>query len=182
MLSPMIPLLVATIGSLVLVPAAVAKLVDPTPASVALRELGVRANRGFVRAIALGELAAAGCFVVSALGLIAPRGPGAALALTYAVFAVIVRRLMVLDTSCGCFGASPIPPGVPHLIVNVSVATAAGWTAVAQPSAPGGGWWWAGTVLAAWAVVLFLTSYSELMAHVRDLRARDGWPATPLGG
>lgn len=118
--------------ALVLVVSGIGKLVDPWPPTAAMRDAGLpvpfrgRAVGGY----ALGALEAA-------IGLAALAVPewwaAAALGGFYAALAAFVLRLRARDDSagCGCFGASSTPPGVAHVVLNVSGAVFALVTAVA---------------------------------------------------
>ena len=112
--------------ALVLVVSGIGKLVDPWPATGAMRDAGLpvpfrgRAVGG--RALGVAEI------TVGLAGLAVPAWWAAAgVALVYAGFAAFVVRLRGRDehAGCGCFGAASTPPGRVHLFLNLT-ATAVG--------------------------------------------------------
>lgn len=112
--------------ALVLVVSAVGKLVDPWPATGAMRDAGLPLPfRGRPYAgIALG-------IVEGAIGLAALTVPewwaATALGVFYAALAGFVWTLRRRDSTagCGCFGASSTPPGTAHLVLNAGGALTA---------------------------------------------------------
>ena len=118
--------------ALVLVVSAFGKLVDPWPATEAMRDAGLPVPfRGRpVAGVALGLIEG----TVGVLALAVPAWwAAAALAAFYAALAGFVARLRSRDgdAGCGCFGASSVPPGAAHLVLNATGACVAGLTAVA---------------------------------------------------
>jgi hypothetical protein len=112
--------------ALVLVVSAVGKLVDPWPATGAMRDAGLPVPfRGRpYGGIALGV-------VEGAVGLVALAVPAwwaaTALGAFYAALAGFVWTLRRRDSTagCGCFGASTTPPGTAHLVLNAAGAVTA---------------------------------------------------------
>jgi hypothetical protein len=127
-------------AALLLAGAGVAKLTTPGPAVAMLRRawrrLPARAARpGSMRFAGAAELAVA-LAVVAAGG----RWPAVLLAAAYAVFTGVALRLLRRGsrTSCGCFGRTDSPVGLPHVVVDVS-ATALAVAAAVRPPGPVGG-------------------------------------------
>lgn len=112
--------------ALVLVVSAVGKLVDPWPATGAMRDAGLPVPfRGRPYAgIGLG-------IVEGAIGVVALAVPAwwaaTALGAFYASLAGFVWTLRHRDSTagCGCFGASSTPPGTAHLVLNAAGAVTA---------------------------------------------------------
>lgn len=110
--------------ALVLVVSGVGKLVDPWPATAAMRDAGLPVPfRGrAVGGVVLGA-------VETSIGLAALAVPRwwAALALAgfYAALTAFVVRLRTRDgdAGCGCFGASSTPPGTAHVVLNATATT-----------------------------------------------------------
>ena len=109
--------------ALVLVVSGIGKLVDPWPATGAMRDAGLpvpfrgRAVGG--RALGAAEIA------VGLAGLAVPEWWAAAgIAVVYAGFAAFVLRLRRRDehVGCGCFGAASTPPGRAHLVLNLTAS------------------------------------------------------------
>lgn len=109
--------------ALVLVVSAVGKLVDPWPATAAMRDAGLPVPfRGRpYGGIALGIVE--GTIGLAALAVPAWWAAGA-LGAFYAALAGFVWTLRRRDSTagCGCFGASSTPPGTAHLVLNAAAA------------------------------------------------------------
>ncbi len=112
----------------VLIVSGAAKLIDPAPAAIAMRDAGLPLPfRGRpVSGIVIG-------LVEAAVGLVALAIPtwwaASMLGAVYLGFAAFILRLRSRDgeAGCGCFGSSSTPPGTAHLVLNLSaVAVAAG--------------------------------------------------------
>lgn len=174
---------VALVGAGLLVPAGVAKLRRPVGAADALGWHSRRAHAA-VRGVGAGEIALAGAVLVTG-------GPTAAalLALAYLVFAAVAVRQRRRGASCGCFGQAEAPVGLLHVVVNLTVAVAAGLAALGTvPVAAGthldalGG----GTALLAGAmVVVAVATVQQLLTGLPELRAatrRVTLPAPRTGG
>jgi hypothetical protein len=117
--------------ALVLVVSGIGKMIDPWPATGAMRDAGLPVP---FRARALGGRLLG--TVEAAIGLLALATPAwwaaAALGAFYSALAAFVVRLRSRDgeAGCGCFGASSTPPGPAHLVLN-GVAAAVGFGAAA---------------------------------------------------
>ena len=127
--APLMPGLL-TAGAL-FVWAGLVKLRRPGTAEVFLASLGVPAPRLFVRAGALLELAAGGGV------LFRPQLAAVAVALLYALFAVLVAIQLRQQTGvpCGCLGADTGPASHFHLALNLVCVALAGAAALAPPPA-----------------------------------------------
>lgn len=112
--------------AVVLIVSGAAKLLDPAPASAAMRDAGLPVPfRGRpVTGIALGA-------VEVGIGLIALAVPAwwaaSLLGAVYLGFAGFILRLRAQDgdASCGCFGSSSTPPGAAHLVLNIAAVAVA---------------------------------------------------------
>ena len=121
--------------SLVLLASGATKLLDPAPLGDALIELGVLPEgdprRGALAGRALGAVEV---LVGGAALVVGGRVTAVLVALSYAVFTVIVaaswRRGL---RSCGCFGASSSPPAASHVALN-TVSTCVALGAVLWPA------------------------------------------------
>ena len=116
--------------ALVLVISGIGKVLDPWPATGAMRDAGLPVPfRGrAVGGIALGAVEA----TVGVVGLAVPAWWAATLLGSfYAALAIFVIRLRARDgdAGCGCFGASSTPPGTAHVVLNVTAAVVAFATA-----------------------------------------------------
>ena len=121
-----------TISAVVLIVSGGAKLVDPAPTAGALRAARLPSGRGWVWALAVGEV----ILGTTALTVPDPWAP-AGVALAYLAFAGFVAHALRADIpiqSCGCFGRSDTPPTGLHLVVNLVLAT--GSMAAAFTGAP----------------------------------------------
>lgn len=167
-----------------LVAAGALKAADPVDTARALGELvpGVapRTVRAGVRTVAATEAllgAAAGLFPVPALA--------AAVAATYAGFAVfvaVVRRRGGALASCGCFGTADTPVTALHVVVDLALAAAAATVALTTPAPTVGAVLErqplrgvplvAGAVLLAALVFLALAALARLQGTRRMLAAR----------
>jgi len=111
------------------------KVVRPAFTARAMREMGLPASPGIVRAGALAELGIAAGALVGGGRLLA-----ALVAASYAGFAGFVfaalRRGVPLS-SCGCFGADDTPPTATHLVLNLAAAAVAGAVAITGSGAGG---------------------------------------------
>lgn len=116
-----------------LVAAGVAKAVRPLSTARALYAAGLPAPPALARGIGVAEVGVGVWF------LLAPSGPaGAALAAMYLAFAGFVGFLLLArpgTASCGCAGASDVPPSVIHLALNILAAAAAASAAFDPPDA-----------------------------------------------
>jgi hypothetical protein len=156
------PVFFLAAGLLVL--AGVLKLASPRPTAQALLDAGLPGSRGLARGVGAFEVAA------GIWAFVAPSSGGAlALAVVYLVFAgflgFILRARPDAD-SCGCAGATAVPPSRLHLTLN-AVAGLVGlrYAALAGPAI--GSWTaslgWAavpivaGMTLAGWLTVIVVT-------------------------
>src|SRR3954470_13883554 len=112
--------------------AGVAKAWRPAATARTLTDAGLPGRGGI--AIVLGAVEV----VVAATAAVATGPvPAALVAVCYLGFAGFVALGMRRGTrgSCGCFGAgTSVPPGVPHLIVNLAAAAVAAAVALAPPA------------------------------------------------
>jgi hypothetical protein len=168
-------------AALLLVCSGAAKLRAPAPAGRTIGALlpAVRRARPGVlawlaRSVGAGEVAVGGA--VLALG---GRGPAAALAAGYLIFAVVAVRLRTagVGVPCGCFGRSDAPVGVQHIVLNAVCAGVAA-AAAAQPVGAAGGLLQHGAFVAAiglmqvallaWLGYLAITALPALTALARE--------------
>ena len=117
-------MLIAAVSTIVLVllgVSGIAKLVDSTPTSGALRSVGLPSGRATV--LALGVLEVGAAFVALIWGGMALLF-AAILYLGFMGFTMwaVVRRLPI--QSCGCFGKADTPPSFFHVIYNALASTA----------------------------------------------------------
>ncbi len=156
------PVFFLAAGLLVL--AGATKILRPDPTAQALLDAGLPGTLGAARGVGVVEV------VVGALACLAPATGGAiALGALYLTFAGYLGFLLVARPdagSCGCAGATPVPPSLLHLVLDL-VAGAAGF-AYATTSAPALTAWiatlgWAavpavfGLVVAGWLVTVAVT-------------------------
>lgn len=118
--------------ALVLVVSGFGKLMNPGPASAAMRDarLPVPFRGRAVTGAALGVAEAA----VGLTALAVPAWWAAGLlGGTYLGFLAFILRLRSRDgaAGCGCFGASSTPPGTAHLVLNAVAVAVAGTAVVA---------------------------------------------------
>ena len=122
----------AFVAAGLLVAAGVAKVVRPLSTARAMYAAGLPGHQALVRGIGLAEVGVGSWF------LLAPSGPaGAALAAMYLAFAGFVGFLLLVapgTASCGCAGASDVPPSVIHLALNTLAAAAAAAAALDPPT------------------------------------------------
>jgi hypothetical protein len=123
---------VALIAAGLLIPAGITKLRRPGIARRALGD-GPLGRDAVVRAIGSGELLLAGWVLLDG-----SRTSIAALALVYAAFAVVAGWQRRRGAGCGCFGESATPTGRTHVLLDLTVAAAAGGL-VAIDAATGAG-------------------------------------------
>jgi hypothetical protein len=162
-------------AALLMAVAGVAKLRAPEPAAAMLSQAWPVLGRvgvlpRLIRASGVVEAGIGGAVLVHG-------GRPAAVLLTacYAGFVVVALRLTLRGqhTSCGCFGRTESPVGVPHIALNV-VGLGAGVAASIRPTGPLGGLFEAGPVLGvvgvaqvvllAWLGFLAITALPELTA------------------
>jgi hypothetical protein len=163
------------VASVVLVVAGALKVADPVPAVGALRQLGLPAGNGSVRAVAALEVVLGAAALVLAGPVLA-----ALVALSYLAFTGVVvaaLRAGTMISSCGCFGRDDTPPDASHVLINLALAgvaagAAAGgapspWDAIAGTGA-GEGVLAVGLVaLGSWMVVLTYTALPQAAAAAR---------------
>jgi len=157
------PIFFLAAGLLVL--AGATKILRPDPTAQALLDAGLPGTLGAARGVGTVEI------VVGVWASCAPAAGGAiALGALYLVFAGYLGFLLVARPeagSCGCAGATPVPPSRLHLTLNVVAATSGFvYATTAAPSA--GSWigslgWGAVPVLfglgvAAWLAVVAVTA------------------------
>jgi hypothetical protein len=157
------PVFFLAAGLLVL--AGATKIFRPDPTAQALLDAGLPGTLGAARGVGVVEV------VVGVWACLAPAAGGAiALGVLYLVFAGYLGFLLVARPdagSCGCAGATPVPPSRLHLALNL-VAGATGF-AYATTEAPGLTAWssslgWAagpivfGLVVAGWLAVVAVTA------------------------
>ena len=157
------PLFFLAAGLLVL--AGATKILRPDPTAQALLDAGLPGTLGAARGVGVVEV------VVGAFACLAPAAGGAvALGALYLIFAGYLGFLLLARPdagSCGCAGATPVPPSLLHLILNL-LAGAAGF-AYATTSAPTLTSWitglgWAavpvvfGLVVAGWLAAVAVTA------------------------
>lgn len=111
------------VASLVLGLAGLAKLRAPAAAAAALRT-----RSWTIRALAAGEVALGAACVIHPT-----RALAVALALVYALFAMVALRLRRERVACGCFGDNDLPVSLAHVIASELLGTLAVVTAVASP-------------------------------------------------
>ena len=117
--------------ALVLVVSGIGKVVDPWPATGAMRDAGLPVPfRG--RAVGGCLLGVAEATIGMAALAVPTWWAAATLGAFYAALAGFVLRLRSRDgeAGCGCFGASSTPPGPAHLVLN-GVAAIVGFGAAA---------------------------------------------------
>jgi hypothetical protein len=170
------------VAAVVLVVAGALKVVDPVPAVGALRQLGLPAGNGSVRAVAVVEVAVG----ASALLLAGPV-PAALVTISYLAFTGVViaaLRAGTMISSCGCFGRDDTPPDASHVLVNLALAAVAAGAAISGSPSPWDAVVGAGAVegvlavglvaLGSWMVVLVYTALPQAAAAARtssELRA-----------
>jgi hypothetical protein len=170
------------VAAVVLVVAGALKVADPVPAVGALRQLGVPAGNGSVRAVALLEVA-----VGAAALVLAGPVPAVLVAISYLAFTGVViaaLRAGTMISSCGCFGRDDTPPDASHVLVNLALAAVAAgaaisgspnpWDAVVSAGAVEGVLAVALVALGSWMVVLVYTALPQAAAAARtssELRA-----------
>lgn len=157
------PVFFLAAGLLVL--AGATKIFRPDPTAQALLDAGLPGTLGAARGVGVVEV------VVGALACLAPATGGAiALGAVYLTFAGYLGFLLVARPdagSCGCAGATPVPPSLLHLALDL-VAGAAGF-AYATTRAPALTAWiatlgWAavpvvfGLVVAGWLATVAVTA------------------------
>jgi len=180
------PVFFLAAGLLVL--AGATKILRPDPTAQALLDAGLPGTIGAARVVGVVEV------VVGVGACVMPAAGGAvALGALYLVFAGYLGFLLVARPeagSCGCAGATPIPPSRLHLVLNL-IAGAAGlmYAATAAPSL--GLWiaslgWFAvpillGLAVAGWLSVVAVTAAPEAFRawtpiehdHERDEHGHD---------
>jgi hypothetical protein len=170
------------VAAVVLVVAGALKVVDPVPAVGALRQLGLPAGNGSVRAVAVVEVA-----VGAAALVLAGPVPAALVAISYLAFTGVViaaLRAGTMISSCGCFGRDDTPPDASHVLVNLALAAVAAGAAISGSPSPWDAVVGAGAVegvlavglvaLGSWMVVLVYTALPQAAAAARtssELRA-----------
>jgi hypothetical protein len=120
--------------ALLLLAAAVAKLVEPTFTVGALRAAGIPARPSVVRGASVAEAAIA-CWALTT----GARLPSLILAASYlalAGFVVMALGRGLPIGSCGCFGQPDTPPTTAHVIIDLGAALAAFLVAVQPVGAP----------------------------------------------
>jgi uncharacterized protein YjeT (DUF2065 family) len=167
--------------SLVLIAAGVAKALRPAPARQALGSIGLTVRADLIRVLGAAEVALG----VSAAWCGGPV-PAALVALAYAGFLLISRRLSrgSADAGCGCFGSAGSRPGALHLWLNALAgagaaagATTGGGGIVSLAGTPGAGVLAiAGCLLAAALLVAAFTVLPDTVAATRP--PTSGGPAT----
>jgi hypothetical protein len=120
--------------ALLLLAAAVAKVVEPTFTVGALRAAGIPARPSVVRGASVAEAAIA-CWAL-ATGARLPSLILAASYLALAGFVVMALGRGLPIGSCGCFGQPDTPPTTAHVIIDLGAALAAFLVAVQPVGAP----------------------------------------------
>jgi hypothetical protein len=146
------------------------KLRAPGPARRALLVLGLPSGEAIVRLIGLGELAIGGWCTVD------PSRPSAiAIAIVYALFALIAWALARRQASCGCFGEGDSPASVMQAIISAVISLAAVGAGLAGPH----GLAWVLGRPAAQAAVLIIgataSTYAAVLAYTELPRAWGAW-------
>ena len=123
---------VAFVAAGLLVAAGVTKTLRPLSTARAMYAAGLPGRTGLVRGIGIAEVGVGIWF------LAAPSASaGAALAVMYLAFSGFVGFLLVARpdaASCGCAGASDVPPSLVHLALNLVAAAAASAAAFDPPA------------------------------------------------
>jgi hypothetical protein len=119
--------------SVLLAVAGVMKVYRPAFTTGALEAAGIPANDLLVRLLGLAE-------VIVGVGAVVTGGSAWAAAvgvfyLGFTVFVLFALRSGAPISSCGCFGSPDTPPGVGHVIVDVSAVVVAVLTALGPPGA-----------------------------------------------
>lgn len=96
------------------------KLTDPAATGAALQGARLPADHRLVRLLGVGEIVLAALVILVGGAL-----PAAALAGTYAAFAIFAQRQSSRGAGCGCFGESNAPATSLHVAINVVGAAAA---------------------------------------------------------
>jgi hypothetical protein len=122
---------VTFVAAALLVASGLAKVVRPLPTARAMYAAGLPGHAWFARAIGVAEI------VVGTWFLTAPSTIAAvALALLFGAFAGFVAFLLLARpgaASCGCAGATDVPPSRIHLALNLVAAGAAVAAAIDPP-------------------------------------------------
>jgi hypothetical protein len=156
----------------VLCVAGTAKLRAPDPARRALLTLGLPSGRAIVRAVGLCELGVGGWCAIDP-----SRASAAAIAVIYAVFAVIASVLARRQVSCGCFGGEDRPASIGQALLSAAISLVAVGEALAGPH---GLAWVLGRPAAQAAVLLIGASASTcaaVLAYTEFPRAWGAWSA-----
>jgi hypothetical protein len=158
------------VAALVLCAAGVAKLRSPAGAVSALSVLGLPARTSLVRVFAAAELA------VGAWSFLQPtRVTAAAVAATYAVFAVLSFALARRRTACGCFGDDDAPAWVGQSVLSVALCAVGVAAAVVTPH--GVGWILGGGAAHAATLLLAIlaSAYAAILAYTLLPQAWTAW-------
>jgi hypothetical protein len=163
------------LAALVLCTAGALKLRSPAGAVSALGALGLPEGTGLppawlVRGLAVGELLLGGACAVHPT-----RALAAALALLYALFAVVAAVLRRHRAQCGCFGLNDMPVSLAHVIASELLGTLAAVAVIAPPH----GLAWVLARPAAQAAVLLIgiagAVYATVLVYTRLPAAWNAW-------
>jgi hypothetical protein len=122
----------AFVAAGLLIAAGVAKVLRPLPTARAMYAAGLPGRSAVVRGIGLAEIGVGTWFLLTPSG-----AAGAALAIMYLAFTSFIAFLLIARpgaTSCGCAGASDVPPSLIHLGLNTLAAAAAAAAALDPPA------------------------------------------------
>ena len=124
--------IVAFVAAGLLVAAGIVKVARPLPTARAMYAAGLPGGSAIARGLGFAEVGVGVWF------LVAPSpAAGAALAGMYLMFAGFIGFLLVArpgTASCGCGGASDVPPSAIHLVLNVLAAVGAAAAALDPPA------------------------------------------------
>ena len=124
--------IVAFVAAGLLVAAGIVKVARPLPTARAMYAAGLPGGSAIARGLGLAEVGVGTWFLVAPSA-----GSGGALAVLYLAFAGFIGFLLVArpgTASCGCGGASDVPPSVIHLVLNAVAAVAAVAAALDPPA------------------------------------------------
>lgn len=118
-------------AAVLLVVAGMPKALDPEPTRRVAVAAGLPSGRLLIRLFGAGEVA------VGVLALLGGRLPALLVAAAYVGFAVVVTRGLVRGDmeSCGCFSGDDSPPSALHVALDLALAAAAAWVALAPAGA-----------------------------------------------
>jgi hypothetical protein len=122
----------AYVAAALLLAAGVVKVARPLPTARAMYAAGLPGSISVARAVGAAEVAVAGWFLLDP-----SLGSGLALGAVYLAFAGFVGFLVVARpgaSSCGCAGATEVPPSPIHAVLNLAAAAAGVAAALAPPA------------------------------------------------